>query len=146
MTNRRTNGCHLSVKLPKHAPDLCVEFSFALLQTSQGKLKTQLAPSGPMPPPGTTQWRWGCRWRFTFRWKDYAHGSGQKTMTLAATEFLRRFFLHVLPKGFVRIRSFGFLANRWRARMLALARRLLGAAPVVAVERSFSGSFSSGLS
>jgi len=74
--------------------------------------------------------------RVTFRWKDYAHGSKQKTMTLAATEFLRRFFLHVLPKGFMRIRSFGFLANRWRTRMLALARQLLGAAPVVAVDRT----------
>jgi hypothetical protein len=70
----------------------------------------------------------------TFRWRDYAHGSRQKRMTLTATEFLRRFFLHVLPKGFVRIRYFGFLANRWRADMLAFARRLLGAGPVVAVE------------
>jgi hypothetical protein len=72
--------------------------------------------------------------RVTFRWKDYAHGSLQKQMTLTATEFLRRFFLHVLPKGFVRIRSFGFLANRWRSQMLALARQLLGAAPVIATE------------
>lgn len=71
--------------------------------------------------------------RVTFRWKDYAHGSQQKKMTLTATEFLRRFFLHVLPKGFVRIRYFGFLANRWRTRMLALARQLLGAEPMVAV-------------
>jgi hypothetical protein len=70
----------------------------------------------------------------TFRWRDYAHGSQQKRMTLTATEFLRRFFLHVLPKGFVRIRYFGFLANRWRAEMLAFARQLLGAAPVVSVE------------
>ena len=73
--------------------------------------------------------------RVTFRWKDYAHGSKQKKMTLTATEFLRRFFLHVLPKGFVRIRSFGFLAHRWRTPMLALARQLLGAAPVVPSER-----------
>ena len=72
--------------------------------------------------------------RVTFRWKDYAHGSKHKMMTLTATEFLRRFFLHVLPKGFVRIRYFGFLANRWRTEMLALARQLLGAAPVVAAE------------
>ena len=48
----------------------------------------------------------------TFRWKDYAHGNKQRKMTLTATEFLRRFFLHVLPQGFVRIRHFGFLANR----------------------------------
>ena len=63
--------------------------------------------------------------RVTFRWKDYAHGGKQGQMTLAATEFLRRFFLHVLPKGFVRIRHFGFLANRFRASRLALARQLL---------------------
>jgi hypothetical protein len=63
--------------------------------------------------------------RVTFRWKDYAHGSKPGTMTLCATEFLRRFFLHVLPKGFVRIRHFGFLANRFRASRLALARHLL---------------------
>jgi Putative transposase len=75
--------------------------------------------------------------RVTFRWKDYAHGSKQKKMTLTATEVLRRFFLHVLPKGFVRIRYFGFLANRWRTQMLALARQLLGAEPMAAaaVER-----------
>jgi hypothetical protein len=46
-------------------------------------------------------------------------------MRLAATEFLRRFFLHVLPKGFVRIRHFGFLANRWRSSRLSLCRKLL---------------------
>jgi len=46
-------------------------------------------------------------------------------MTLLATEFLRRFFLHVLPKGFVRIRYFGFLANRFRSRCLALCQQLL---------------------
>jgi predicted Zn-ribbon and HTH transcriptional regulator len=48
----------------------------------------------------------------TFRWKDYAHGNKKRKMTLAADEFLRRFLLHVLPRGFVRIRFFGFLANR----------------------------------
>jgi putative transposase len=52
------------------------------------------------------------------------HGK-QGKMTLGATEFLRRFFLHVLPKGFVRIRHFGFLANRFRASRLALGRQLL---------------------
>ena len=63
--------------------------------------------------------------RVTFRWKDYAHGGKQGTMTLGTTEFLRRFFLHVLPRGFVRIRHFGFLANRFRASRLALSRQLL---------------------
>jgi Putative transposase len=64
--------------------------------------------------------------RVTFRWRNYAHGGKQGTMTLGGTEFLRRFFLHVLPKGFVRIRHFGFLTNRFRASHLALARQLLG--------------------
>jgi hypothetical protein len=63
--------------------------------------------------------------RVTFRWKDYAHGGKQRKMTLLATEFLRRFFLHVLPKGFVRIRHFGFLTNSWRASRLLLCRQLL---------------------
>ena len=63
--------------------------------------------------------------RVTFRWKDYAHGGTQRTMTLQATEFLRRFFLHVLPKGFVRIRHFGFLSNRFRTRRLPLCQQLL---------------------
>jgi hypothetical protein len=63
--------------------------------------------------------------RVTFRWKDYARGGKQGQMTLTATEFLRRFFLHVLPKGFVRIGHFGFLANRFRASRLALGRQLL---------------------
>jgi predicted RNA-binding Zn-ribbon protein involved in translation (DUF1610 family) len=67
--------------------------------------------------------------RVTFRWKDYAHGGKQRKMTLTATEFLRRFFLHVLPKGFVRIRHFGFLVNRFRAGQLALGRQLLAMSP-----------------
>jgi len=65
----------------------------------------------------------------TFRWKDYAHGNKQRKMTIPAGEFLRRFFLHVLPRGFVRIRSFGFLANRGRAKLLPLCRELLAASP-----------------
>lgn len=61
----------------------------------------------------------------TFRWKDYRHGSQQRTTTISAVEFLRRFFLHVLPKGFVRIRFFGFLAHRRRARDLPVCRSVL---------------------
>ena len=49
-------------------------------------------------------------------------------MTLSLDEFLRRFLLHLLPKGFVRIRNFGFLANRRRATLLPLCFQLLGAA------------------
>src|ERR1019366_5919245 len=55
----------------------------------------------------------------TFRWRDSAHNNEHKLMTLALDEFLRRFLLHLLPKGFVRIRHFGFLANRRRATLLA---------------------------
>ena len=62
----------------------------------------------------------------TFRWKDYADGNAQKQMTLSAVEFTRRFLLHVLPRGFVRIRHYGFLANRLRQEKLALCKRLLG--------------------
>ncbi|MFN7919764.1 MAG: transposase [Bryobacteraceae bacterium] len=58
--------------------------------------------------------------KVTFRWKDYAHGNKRRLMTLAAEEFLRRFLLHVLPHGSVRIRFFGFLANRRRAALLPL--------------------------
>lgn len=60
----------------------------------------------------------------TFLWKDYAHGNKQRKMTLSAVEFLRRFVQHILPLGFVRIRYFGFLANRWRARLIPLCRQL----------------------
>ena len=66
--------------------------------------------------------------RVTFRWRDYAHGNKSRVMTLDAIEFLRRFFLHILPRGFVRIRHFGFLANRFRADRLALCRQLLACA------------------
>jgi hypothetical protein len=67
--------------------------------------------------------------KVTFRWKDYAHGNKKRKMTLAADEFLRRFLIHTLPRGFVRIRFFGFLANRRRAALLPLCRRLLEASP-----------------
>jgi hypothetical protein len=62
----------------------------------------------------------------TFRWKDYAHGSKQKTMTVNADEFLRRFLLHVLPRSFVRIRFFGFLSPCKRTSLLPICRALLG--------------------
>lgn len=65
----------------------------------------------------------------TFRWKDYRRGNRQRTMTLAAPEFIRRFLLHVLPKGFRRIRQYGFLSNRSRGAKLARCRQLLGAKP-----------------
>jgi hypothetical protein len=61
-----------------------------------------------------------------FRWKDYADGGRTKVMALDVEEFLRRFLLHVLPRGFVRIRHFGLLANRQRRAAVARARHLLG--------------------
>ena len=66
--------------------------------------------------------------RVTFRWKDYAHGGRQGTMTLEAVEFVRRFLMHVLPSGFVRVRHYGLLANRHRREKLARCRELLGMA------------------
>src|SRR5712671_2427469 len=65
--------------------------------------------------------------KVTFRWRDSAHSNEQKLMTLSLDEFLRRFLLHLLPKGFVRIRNFGFLANRKRAVLLPLCFHSRGA-------------------
>jgi len=80
--------------------------------------------------------------RVCFRWRDYADGNRVKVMTLAADEFIRRFLLHVLPPGFVRIRHFGLFANRQRRLLLSHCRDVLGHprvptpidAPVSAVE------------
>jgi hypothetical protein len=63
--------------------------------------------------------------KVTFRWKDYAHKNKQRLMTVTADEFLRRFLLHTLPRGFVRIRFCGFLANRRRGELLPVCRQLL---------------------
>jgi len=62
-----------------------------------------------------------------FRWKDYADRGRTKIMALGVEEFLRRFLLHVLPRGFVRIRHFGLLANRQRSTLIARAQDLLAA-------------------
>src|SRR5262249_40351928 len=84
----------------------------------------------------------------TFRWKDDAHGDAPRTMTLSVMEFLRRFVQHILPRGFVRIRQSGFLANPCRAARVALARTLLAtpaaasstgvAAPVTTATNTFT--------
>lgn len=74
----------------------------------------------------------------TFRYKDYAAGNVTKTMTLSVQEFTRRFLLHVLPRGLVRIRYYGFLANCCRAEKLELCRQLLS------VEKTVAGSISEG--
>jgi hypothetical protein len=63
----------------------------------------------------------------SFRWKDYAHHSKRRVMTLSHEEFLRRFLQHVLPRGFPRIRYFGLLANRRRGTLLPLCKSLLHA-------------------
>jgi Putative transposase/Transposase zinc-binding domain len=65
----------------------------------------------------------------TFRWRDSADHNQKKLMTLSLDEFLRRFLLHLLPKGFVRIRHFGFLANRRRSMLLPLCFSALGTVP-----------------
>ena len=75
--------------------------------------------------------------KVTFRYKDYRHDAHQKTMTLQAEEFIRRFLLHVLPEGFQRIRYYCFLANRYREQKLAHCRDLLGMpAPESAISKA----------
>jgi len=68
--------------------------------------------------------------RVTFRWRDSAHKNQKRLMSLTVEEFLRRFLLHVLPRGFVRIRHFGFFAHRRRAALLPLCCQLLATAGV----------------
>src|SRR5438105_6721219 len=70
----------------------------------------------------------------TFRWRDSAHKNKKRLMTLGVDEFLRRFLLHVLPTGFVRIRHFGLLAHRRRGALLPLCFQLLAAFSRVRVE------------
>ena len=67
--------------------------------------------------------------RVRFRWRDYADDDRVKVLELDVDEFLRRFLLHVVPDGFVRIRHFGLLANRHRAATLAQCRALLAQPP-----------------
>ncbi len=78
--------------------------------------------------------------RVTFRWRDSAHHNEQRLMTLKVEEFLRRFLLHVLPPGFVRIRHFGFFAHRCRPTLVPLCRKLLAYSevPAQAVQTSAS--------
>jgi hypothetical protein len=76
--------------------------------------------------------------KVTFRWRDSAHNNEQKLMTLSLDEFLRRFLLHLLPKGFVRIRHFGFLANRRRATLLPVCFQLLGTVAQSQIEQESS--------
>lgn len=76
--------------------------------------------------------------KVSFRWRDYADGEKQKTMTLKADEFIRRFLLHVLPPRYVRIRHFGLLANRSRKDNIALCRKLIGSCKNVTKEKEKS--------
>ena len=62
----------------------------------------------------------------TFRWRDSADGNKQKLATIGSKEFIRRFLLHVLPRGFVKIRHFGILSNRLRGLSVKLCRMLIG--------------------
>jgi hypothetical protein len=68
----------------------------------------------------------------TFAYRDRKHGNVRKTMELPGDEFARRFLLHVLPKGFVRVRHYGILANSTKQRLLPLCRELLGADAIAA--------------
>ena len=72
----------------------------------------------------------------TFTYTDYAHDNARKTMTLPAVEFIRRFLMHILPHGFMRIRHFGIFANRGRTERIQRCREMLGVATVVNKEKS----------
>jgi hypothetical protein len=69
--------------------------------------------------------------RVRFRWRDSRDGNQIKEMSLDGVEFIRRFLLHVLPGGFVKIRHFGFLSNRNRKAMVQHCRNLLPPSPIV---------------
>ena len=70
--------------------------------------------------------------RVSFRYKDYSDDQQSKVLPLSSSEFIRRFLMHTLPSGFVRIRYYGFLANRHRNERLEKCRDLLGVMPVPA--------------
>lgn len=74
--------------------------------------------------------------KVTFRWKDYAHGGKKRKMALAAEEFIRRFLLHLLPRGLVRIRYYGWMANRFRQECAVKCRALLAAEEPPAAKES----------
>ena len=71
----------------------------------------------------------------SFRWRDYSDGDRQKTMTVKAHEFIRRFLLHVLPHRYVRIRHFGLLSNRNRKDDISLCRMLLDSGKTTTKEK-----------
>lgn len=74
----------------------------------------------------------------TFAYHDRRDGDTVKTMTIPGEEFIRRFMLHALPPSFMRIRHFGFLANRSKAHDLARCRELLGLAPGLPEEKTLT--------
>ena len=73
----------------------------------------------------------------TFRWRDYRHGNKEKPCKLDGQEFVRRFVRHVPPRGFVRIRSYGFMGNRNRKQNLERARQLIGTVGSVKTREPF---------
>jgi hypothetical protein len=73
-----------------------------------------------------------------FRWRERRRGNHPKVMTLPADEFIRRFLLHVLPKGFMRIRHYGVLGNRCRTLQVATCRRLFAQPPLTPLPRESS--------
>jgi Putative transposase len=92
--------------------------------TASPRLSRALAP---IAPPSATAVLACDNGRVHFRWKDYRANGKSKVMTLDADEFIRRFLLHTRPKGFRRIRHFGFPANAFRAAKLARIRTALDA-------------------
>ena len=70
--------------------------------------------------------------KVTFKWRDYRNGNKNKLMTLSAFEFIRRFLLHILPKGYFKIRYYGLLASRNLSTKLKLCKQLLKVADKIA--------------
>jgi hypothetical protein len=72
--------------------------------------------------------------KVSFRWKDRAHGDKEKTLTLEAGEFMRRFLLHVIPEGLMRIRHYGLFSNTSKHKLIARCKELLGIEATVTTE------------
>ncbi|MEM7009168.1 MAG: transposase [Thermodesulfobacteriota bacterium] len=72
--------------------------------------------------------------KVAFSYKDYQKGGQKRRMSLEKEEFIRRFAMHILPSGFVRIRHYGFLASRYKAQKLQIARKTLGSQEVTYID------------
>ena len=106
--------------------DRLLQTTLRRTQSTCCSILAAILTASPSPITDSSLWRTA---RLPFRWRDSADHNQQKVMTVSRDEFLRRFLLHLLPKGFVRIRHFGFLANRRHATLLPRCFAALHATP-----------------